>query len=307
MSLLYILIALLTLFIVLIAFVYLAPKRTVDFALNSTRKQSCLVRKELVFSDGIHFAYLEGGEGEPLMLLHGFGGNKDTFTSVSKFLVKHYRVIIPDIIGFGESAHPHDVDYSPSAQVERLRLLSQSLNLKNLHLGGNSMGGQIAMLYSAMYPSEISSLWLISPAGLWSAPKTKIFKEIIETGHNSLIASNVKEFKKVMAIGMNKPPFIPYPMLKELAQERIDNVELEKIIFQKMLDQSIEHEINGMEIPTLIVFGKLDRLISLETANVLNEHLTNSQVSYVENAGHVAMFEKPQQCADEYISFRDSI
>ena len=288
-------------------FVYLVPERVVNFALNATRKQSGLVRKELTLPNGVHYAYLEGGQGKPLMLLHGFGGNKDTFTRVSRFLVKHYRVIIPDIIGFGESAHILHTDYSPSAQVERLRLLSEALNLKDLHLGGNSMGGQIALLYSALYPTEVNSLWLLSPAGVWSAPKSDILKIITKTGHNPLIARNVKEFKNVMALGMSKPPFIPPPMLKVLAQERIQNTALEEVIFKEMLDHSIEDQISGIETPALIVFGEQDHVIPLETANVLNKLLPNSKVVYVKKAGHVAMFEKPQQCAKDYVTFRESI
>lgn len=291
----------------LIAFVYLAPARAVKVALNATRKQSGLIRKEIALPNGLHYAYLEGGQGEPLMLLHGFGGNKDTFTRVSRFLVKRYRVIIPDIIGFGESAHPSQADYSTPAQVERLRELSQALNLKNLHLGGNSMGGQIALLYAALYPTEVNSLWLLSPAVARSSFKSDVLKVITESGRNSLIARNVKEFQEVMALGMSKPPFIPKPMLEVLAQERIQNAALEERIFQKIIDHSVEDQIRGMETPTLIVFGNQDRIISIETADVLSKLLPNSKVVVVQNAGHVPMFEQPRQCANDYVSFRESM
>jgi pimeloyl-ACP methyl ester carboxylesterase len=291
----------------LIAFVYLAPEHAVKAALNATRKQSGLLRKEITLPDGLHYAYLEGGQGEPLMLLHGFGGNKDTFTRVSRFLVKRYRVIIPDIIGFGESAHPSQEGYSPPAQVERLRALSQALNLKNLHLGGNSMGGQIALLYAALYPTEVNSLWLLNPAVARSSFKSDVLKVITESGHNSLIARNVQEFQEVMAFGMSKPPFIPKPMLKVLAQERIQNAALEERIFQKIIDHSVEYQIRGMETQTLIVFGNQDRIISIETADVLSKLLPNSKVVVVQNAGHVPMFEQPRQCANDYVSFREAM
>ena len=288
----------------LIAFVYLAPAHAVKAALNATRKQSGLIRKEIALTNGLHYAYLEGGRGEPLMLLHGFGGNKDTFTRVSRFLVKRYRVIIPDIIGFGESAHPSQADYSPPAQVERLRDLSQALNLKNLHLGGNSMGGQIALLYAALYPKEVSTLWLLNAAVARSSFKSDVLKGTA-SGHNSLIARNVKEFQEVMALGMSKPPFIPTPMLEVLAQERIQNAALEERIFQKIINHSVEDQIRGMETPTLIVFGNQDRIISIETANVLRKLLPDSKVVIVQNAGHVPMFEQPRECANDYVSFRD--
>ena len=291
----------------LIAFVYLAPAHAVKAALNATRKQSGLIRKEIALPNGLHYAYLEGGQGEPLMLLHGFGGNKDTFTRVSRFLVKRYRVIVPDIIGFGESAHPSQADYSSPAQVERLRELSQALNLKNLHLGGNSMGGQIALLYAALYPTEVNSLWLLSPAVARNSFKGDVLKLISESDRNPLIARNVKEFEEVMALGMGKRPYIPKPMLKVLAQERIQNAALEEYIFEQILNYSVEDKISGMETPTLIVFGNQDRIISIETANVLSKLLPHSQLVVVKSAGHVPMFEKPRQCARDYLSFRSSM
>lgn len=301
-----ILLVLLIIIFLLIALVYLAPKAVTNFALNSERKRSGLVRKEITLPNGLHYAYLEGGQGEPLVLLHGFGGNKDTFTRVSRYLTKNYRVIIPDIIGFGESSKPTKVDYSPHAQVERLRVLFQALGIANLHFGGNSMGGQIAIIYSSLYPTEVTSLWLLSPAGIWSAPKSDVINKIIETGQNTLTAKNIEEFTQVMALGMKKVPFIPKPMLNVLAQERIQNATLEEDIFIKILDCSIEKMIAGMEIKTLIVFGDQDRIISVETAEILKSLLPNSTAILLKNVGHVAMFEKPQQCAKDYFHFQES-
>lgn len=298
-----------TLFVIvlLIAFVYFAPALALKVALETTRRQSGLVRKEITPAHGAHFVYLEGGQGVPLMLLHGFGGNKDTFVQIAGLLTKHYRVIIPDIIGFGESEHPSDAGYSLSVQVERLRKFVQALNLHHLHLGGNSMGGQIALQYAAMYSTEVYSLWLISPSGIWSAPETRVLNTIREKGHNPLIARSEEEYKKVMALGMSKPPYIPKPMLKVLAQERIDNADLEEHIFQQLLDHAVEDQIRGMKIPTLIVFGTHDRIISVETAHILEELLPDSKVVFVEDTGHVAMFEKAQQCANDYLAFRHSL
>src|SRR4051812_1451903 len=66
----------------LIAFVHLAPETATHLALDVERARSGLVRKEIDLPGGIHYVYLEGGSGEPLMLFHGFGANKDNFTRV---------------------------------------------------------------------------------------------------------------------------------------------------------------------------------------------------------------------------------
>lgn len=302
-----VLFAIVSIILLFTALIYIAPAAVTHFALNLERKRSGLVRKEINLPNGLHYAYLEGGQGEPLLLLHGFGGNKDTFTRVSRFLIQDYRVIVPDIIGFGESSRPSQADYSPSTQVAQLRTLLQTLGVKKIHLGGNSMGAQIAMVYSSLYPAEVKSLWLLSPAGIWSAPKTDILRSITETGRNCLIARNTEEFKQVMAIGMRKPPYIPKPMLNVLAQERIRNATLEEHIFQQLLDCSVEKQLSGIETQTLIIIGDQDRVISVETIEILKKRLPNSTAIVMHDTGHVPMFEKPQECAKDYLVFMKAV
>ena len=150
----------------LLGCVYLAPGATTRFFIHVERARSGLERKEITLADGLHMVYLEGGKGEPLMLLHGFSDDKDNFVYVARGLVGSYRVIIPDINGFGESSRPQGVNYGATAQAERLRALAHALGLPKLHLGGSSMGGQIALLYAANHPAEVQSLWLIDAGGL---------------------------------------------------------------------------------------------------------------------------------------------
>ncbi len=293
--------------VALVAFVYLAPEAATKLALSAERSRSGLVRREMELSNGLRYAYLEGGQGEALVLLHGFGGNKDNFVRVARLLVKRYRVIIPDIIGFGESSRPSDVDYSPPAQVERLKIFAQELGITEMHLGGNSMGAQIAMIYASLYPAAVKSLWLLSPAGVWSAPHSDVIRIFKTTGENQLIAKNVEQFKHVMTLGMEKIPWIPKPMLNVLARERIENAEFEDRIALQIVDYSVEDQIVGMQTPTLVVFGDKDRVISIQTADVLKKLLENATVKILRGIGHVPMFETPQQCADDYFSFRETL
>ena len=287
-----------------IGFVYLAPESATRLFLVLERKQAGLERNEIDLPDGTRYVYLEGGQGEPLMLLHGFGANKDSFDRVAKFLTPKYRVIIPDHIGFAESSRPSDADYSSKAQAERLHLFASALGIRDIHLGGSSMGGQIAMSYAAIYRDEVKSLWLLNTAGIWTAPASELRKTIEQTGENPLLIRNDDEFAGLFPWVMADPPFIPRPIMNELARERIRNFELERRIFTQIAGDSIEERVRGLETPTLIVWGDKDRTIHVGTAEILQGLLPRSKVVIMPNIGHIPVIERPEQSANDYLRFR---
>ena len=288
------------------AFIHLAPERALHVALAAERSRSRLERKQIDLADGQHWVYLEGGRGDPLLLLHGFGADKDNFTRVARFLTPHYRVIVPDLIGFGESAHPANADYAPSAQAERVRALVQALGITTVHIGGSSMGGQIAMTYAASHPTEVKSLWLIDPAGVWSAPESELQRMMRESGRNPLMARSDDEFAAVVSFVMTDPPFMPRPMLNVMARERMRNFDLETRIFTQVRSDSIETRIAGLNTRTLIVWGEKDRAINVATADILHKLLPNSQVITLPGIGHLPMLEQPRKSAGDYLAFRQS-
>lgn len=291
-------------------FVYVESTRATDYFVRYERESAKLVRKEITLSDGMNYVYLEGGKGEPLILLHGFGADKDSFTRIAKYLTFHYHVIIPDLLGFGESSHPtnvdwsHTVDYSARAQAGRVRDLALALGLKSVHLGGNSMGGQIALAYAAAYPGEVNSLWLFSPAGMWSAPQSELAKIVEGQQRNVLLIRNVDDFSHAFNFVMSKPPFIPRPILNVLAQNSIKNEKLSERIFYQITHDSIEQRVTGLKTPALIIWGNQDRVISPLTADILYKRMPKSRVIIMDGIGHMPMLENPEQCAEDYLYFR---
>ncbi len=290
-----------------IAFLYLAPSKAMDCIHYAGHKLSAVERKEITLPGGLRYVYLEGGTGEPLMLFHGFGGDKNNFTLIARYLTPHYRVIIPDHIGFGESAHPADADYSTRAQAERLHGLANALGIKSLHVGGNSMGGHIAMAYASLFPKEVKSLWLLDPGGVWSAPESELRMIIREKGKNPLMARSEEEFAEIFKFVMSDPPPIPRPMLNVMARERKKNYDLEARIFKHLSSDSVEKVIKGSTVPALIVWGEEDRVLSPASAEILHKIMPNSRVIMMPGIGHLPMLEDPGKCADDYLKFRATL
>jgi pimeloyl-ACP methyl ester carboxylesterase len=300
-------IVLAVLVLALVVLIYTAPGRVLAYALGRDRASAGLTRKVVELPGGSRYVYLEGGSGEPLMLLHGFGANKDNFVRAVRHLTPRYRVILPDHIGFGESSRPMDADYSPPAQAERLHALAQALGITRVHLGGSSMGGHIAMMYAVRYPGEVASLWLLDPGGVWSAPPSELRRVLDETGRNGLVAQSTEDFRKLVELVMAKPPYFPAPLLNYMAQERIANYALEQRIFQALFDHSIESHVKGLSVPTLIVWGDQDRVIHVDSAPILKALLPNSRAIIMRGIGHLPMLERPAESASDYLKFRASL
>lgn len=295
--------------IAFVAFFQLAPETATRLALAAERHRSGLERKEIDLPSGLHYAYLDGGAGEPILLLHGFGADKDNFTRVARYLTERHRVVVPDHVGFGESSHLPEADYTARAQAERLHDLARALGLGRVHLGGSSMGGHIALAYAAAWPDEVASLWLLDPGGVWSGPPSELEAVIRQTGRNPLMARSEDEFAEVYAFVMSQPPYVPRAVLDVMARERIRNFALEEKIFQQIRSDPdrIEDRIRGLPTPALIVWGREDRAIHVGTADVLRGLLPRSEVIVMDRIGHLPMIEAPGRSAADYLAFLASL
>ena len=284
-------------------------------AINTTQKlvqyertKSDLAVKALTLSSGYKIVYAENGNvaGEPLLLIHGFGGNKDNFTRIARQL-ESYHLIIPDLLGFGESSKPMTADYRADAQATRLHELLQAKGLtSNIHVGGNSMGGAISVAYAAKYPKEVKSLWLIDSAGFWSAGVPKSL-EGATLENNPLLINKTEDFYNMYDFVMSKPPYIPKSVKAVFAQERIANKALESKILAQIVEDNVEQRakvIAEYNIPTLVVWGEEDKVIKPETVTLIKEIIPQSEVITMPEIGHAPMIEAVKQTANDYKAFR---
>jgi pimeloyl-ACP methyl ester carboxylesterase len=169
------------------------------------------------------------------------------------------------------------------------------------------MGGHIALTYAALYPKEVASLWLLAPAGVWSAPPSEMRKRIQTTGRNPMIVRNEDEFAELVAGVTAVPLPIPRRFLNVMAQERIRNQALEQRIFKQLAEDSVEQRVRGLATPALIVWGARDRVLHPGSAGILHMLLTRSEVVLMQEVGHVPMLEQPERSALDYLQFRSRL
>jgi len=143
------------------------PGLLVKWARESDRKVAGLQEKSLRVEDH-EIVYLEGGQGEPILMVHGFAANKDNWTRFAKFVTPLYHVVALDLPGFGDSTCLENASYSIADQAMRLNQFADAVGLKKFHVVGNSMGGHIAGRCTVMFPERVLTLGLFDASGVTS-------------------------------------------------------------------------------------------------------------------------------------------
>jgi abhydrolase domain-containing protein 6 len=285
------------------------PDHLAQFAAAAEREAAGLERKDAEVGQ-FHIAYLDGGQGDPLVLVHGFGADKDNWTRVSKYLTPRFRVIAPDLPGFGESSKPETAHYSFGDQVENLHAFVQALGFRQISIGGNSMGGCVAALYGAKYSAEVKSLWLVAPACISTAQVSEFGQRLKSGGDNPLLVRTPADFDKTVQFVMTEPPYIPGSIKKVLARRAAANYALHARIFDELLkdtDAGLESRVNGLDTPTRILWGDHDRALDVSGAKILAGLMPNATVTIMPGVGHLPMVEKPRAAAEDYIAFRATV
>lgn len=292
-----------------LALEFLAPQRMTRWWLGLERRRAGLALKRQAISGGIEMPYLEGGRGDVLLLVHGFGGDKDNFTRMAGALTRHYRVIIPDLPGFGEATRDPALPHAVPDQVRRLHEFITALALQPLHLGGNSMGGFIAAEYAATHPQQVRSLWLLDPAGTAAAHDSAMLQHYRATGDTPLLLRSTDAIGPLLQAIAVRPPLLPPSVKTVLARRAVADHALHARILQQLVHDSptLEDRLPAIAAPTLVVWGTEDRILSPDGAAALRARLPRCRVVLMAGTGHVPMMEAPKATADDYLRFRNEL
>lgn len=258
--------------------------------------------------DGFTMPYLEGGRGEALVLIHGFAGDKDNFTRCARYLTPHYRVIIPDLPGFGDASRIADADHSMVAQAGRVAALMRQLGIERAHVGGNSMGGFIACELAGQYSDMVASVWLLDAAGTEASHDTPILHTYLETGAMPLLVKQEADFETLLAKTMHKRAWLPGFAVKALARRAVTDYEFHRKLFDQ-LHQSplLEQRYTTIDKPCMVTWGAEDELLNPRGTDAFAKLFPNARTNIMPGLGHLPMCEDPFQAAKSYRKFRESL
>jgi len=288
--------------VLLAAFYFLFPEAAFKLAIDAQRRSADLVKQEVQVDDH-RIVYLEGGTGETIVLLHGFGGYKDQWTAFAKYL-KGYHLVIPDISGFGESSQVPTDNYSVESQVGRIDRFVEVLKLDKFHMAGNSMGGAYAATYGAKHPGKVLTLALLDTAGVPSPSKSEFVLQL-EKGSNLLLAGNTEDVDKLLALIYAKRPPIPPAFKKILVADWIAHTEFNRKIWNDTnpFQFSLAPVLPQIQAPVLILWGEQDKMLDVGSVVFLEKNLKNYRTAIMKDTGHCPMIEKPEETAKAYRSF----
>jgi pimeloyl-ACP methyl ester carboxylesterase len=270
-----------------------------------------LKRHEAVI-DGQKISYLDNGRdkaGRTIMLVHGFGDSSASWMFFARiFRDGDYRIIVPDLVGFGRSAKPADADYGYAAQANRLLALLKTLKASNAHLVGNSMGGGVAAQMALMQPQVVASLTLIDSAGI-HYKATELDQQVLK-GANFLVPKKPEDFERLMDFVTARRPPLPQPIKDFLAARAVKDSTLHEKIFYEVLLKDVgflAYSLADIKAPTLILWGGKDRVLHPESARVFNRYIPGSRIHYFPELGHMPMVEAPEESALVVSAFIDEV
>jgi abhydrolase domain-containing protein 6 len=242
--------------------------------------------------------YLEGGPSgaPPLLLVHGFGGDKDNWAMLAPHLTDRYHVIVPDLVGFGDNARTHDVPYDIAAQTGRLIDFMDAVGIETCHIVGNSMGGWIALQAALDHPKRLTTLTLVNNAGVIGKEESNLQK-LPRTEKSPLVPESAADLKQLMGFIAHKPRYVPSRFMDVVFEDRAQHNGLLDKIFWTIVDDGEQRPLNArladVSVPTLIIWGRHDQLIHVSCVAELQAGIVGSEAVIFDDVGHVPMIEKP--------------
>ncbi|WP_280490067.1 alpha/beta fold hydrolase [Nocardia carnea] len=248
--------------------------------------------------DGLECHYHEAGDGPALIMLHGSGPGVSAWSNFRTnigFFAEHFRVVMPDLPGFGRSALPDLTEvYSLAAARWVVRLLD-ALDIESAVFVGNSMGGAVAAELAALAPHRIRRMAIMGSGGM----STGIFQAEPSEGFQRLWAFLANPDRDRMVAWIHTMVHDKSMITDELVDERMRNamadgvVDRTKRILGAMADPELRKSYvplwtraHTIDVPTLMLWGRDDRMLPYDQAHFANRRLPNVELHTFSECGH---------------------
>ncbi|MDB5405667.1 MAG: alpha/beta hydrolase [Rhodospirillales bacterium] len=237
---------------------------------------------EKVTVNGIETAFLVGGDGPPLVFLHG--ASTATGFGFAASWTKRFKVYCPYHPGFGESADDTSISEMHDYVLHYLDLFDR-LGLRKFHLAGHSMGGWMAVAFAVEQSHRIERLALVAPAGLLvkESPTADIFK-ILPTELGAYLVADVGILGRLMPAA---------PDIDFLAARYRESTSVARVAWTSMFDRKLPRWLHRVSVPTLLVWGGKDRIVPAAQAPVWAKLIAGATTAISPNVGHLVLEEDP--------------
>ncbi|MDQ6718564.1 MAG: alpha/beta hydrolase [Gemmatimonadota bacterium] len=241
---------------------------------------------------GAKLYYTDRGTGPVVVLIHGLGDQGSVWKKSIEPLAAAHRVVALDLIGFGHSDKPL-LSYQPQTFVDFLSGFLAALHIYKTSLVGNSLGGQVAALYAIEHPDAVEALVLVDAGGFKIPPGA-----ISPRMKAALRLSTREDYRFFAQFTFYDRKFLPDDAFMDYAiGERVrrgDGYTINQYI-ESMLrnDDVLDGRLGGISAPTLVIWGRGDRLVTRPVAERLTREIRNSRLQVIEKCGHIPQVECP--------------
>ncbi len=265
---------------------------------------------------------------EPALYVHGLGGASTNWTDVMYLLAQRLDGMAVDLPGFGHSEPPAGRDYSLATHVDAVIALLEATNRGPVHLVGNSLGGAVSTRVAAARPDLVRTLTLISPAMPTLRPQRRtdpqlallLIPSIAEMAVRWLAGVPVDQRSRaVIELCYHRPELVHAERIREAVEEfrRREGLEwthealirsLRGLIGTYLLDhgeRSLWRAATRVTAPTLLIWGRYDRLVSVRLARRAERAFRHSRLIVIEDGGHVSQLEHPEVVASAVLELLD--
>jgi len=269
-------------------------------------------RGKFIDLDGLQTHYIEQGQGDPVLLLHGFFFDTHLWDQNIDALASKYKVYALDLWGFGYSTR-QDLDFGYHLYARQVQLFMDALKIPRAHLVGQSFGGGTSIQFAISNPGKVNKIVLADPAVLPN--KLPLMGQIANLpGVGELLFGLNSNFMRRITLG-NTFIYRKEIITDEFCEKvtRFQKVTGSTAVLLKILRRQFFHtleeqayQLGTMDIPILITAGRQSAGIPISLSIKLQEILTGSQLEIFEQAGHCPNLEDPEKFNSLALEFLSS-